>query len=54
MHDDGFKEALALRRIPSEETLRERFDRHAEGFADQVGEGARKALEDQACCNPAL
>jgi len=43
--DDWFKEALGLRRVPSEETLRQRFDRYAQPFERLVGQCSTELLE---------
>ncbi len=43
--DDWFKEALGLQRVPSEETLRQRFDRYAEPFERLVGQCSTELLE---------
>ncbi len=43
--DDWFKEALGIRKVPSEETLRQRFDRYAQVFERVVGECGTELLE---------
>ncbi len=45
MGDDWFKEALGLQRVPSEETLRQRFDRYAQPFERLVGQCSTELLE---------
>ena len=43
--DDWFKRALGLKRIPSKETLRQRFDRMAPSFDEAVQESSVEMLE---------
>ena len=45
-HDQWFKEALDVRRVPSAETLRQRFDRNAAVFQKCVEEGSVEMVKN--------
>jgi len=43
--DDWFREGLGIQNVPSQETLRQRFDRHAQAFERIVDESIRELLK---------
>ena len=43
--DDWFREALGIQNVPSQETLRQRFDRHAQAFERIIDESIMELLK---------
>ncbi|MEJ5349943.1 MAG: hypothetical protein WHS46_14790 [Desulfosoma sp.] len=43
--DDGFQEALDIQKVPSQETLRQRFEKHARFFERLAGAAGVELLE---------